>query len=386
MKILILGLVLLVFVLPSFAEDKLPVMPEASDLDINTFVANSRLVTNNVTNDPLLKFQIQVPNGYIVKPDNVLKNIEIDNHIFGEIFIAYGPPIEDMRPYIKIQSIELDRLISAKNWMVTKALEWGYTIRGIEVGENDDSFEAFYIRLDSFGRTEIIRARGFLHENRLILVEHILPISLWQDSKDKQIYTIKSFEFLNEYPIQSPEPISSFSYLDNFYFEYPESWHFQLKNMDNVNRLDVALKTTNINNFILAETNLTVISNRSLKDRIDQTVYPTNLADIVKKRISDVEELGYAPDPVLEEYKYELSFKEDFQATEVYPLRKKTSSVYITEDVNAISKEFWITVIKKSKEEGKNYIITMIAPSRKNNLNQWAIAVKAYEEMIESIR
>ena len=214
----------------------------------------------------------------------------------------------------------------------------------------------------------------------------MLPVALWEESRDVQFYTIKSFGFVNDYKITSPEKIINFGYLDNFYFEYPESWVFTNRELNNVNSINVSLKTSDTNNFIMAEVDITVVSSRSLKDRLDQIIYPFNLPEIIQERMTQLDKKGFVADPIMEQHTYELIFKETFQTTEVYPLRKKLSTVYVTEDKNPISKEFWLTVIKRPEEEGKNYVVSMIAPSRQINLSQWAISVKAYEEMIKSIR
>tara|TARA_B100001750_G_scaffold246448_1_gene268781 strand:- start:489 stop:1667 length:1179 start_codon:yes stop_codon:yes gene_type:complete len=373
---------------PILAESKLDPLPEPATLDINDFVGQSKLVTQEFENDASLNFQMQIPKSFIIRDQDKLKNIEKDGKIYGPIFTALGSSVGDTtRPYISVQAIELDRLISAKNWIITKSLEWGYTLRGIEEEDPEgNAFDAFYIRLDSSGNTEIVRARGFLHDTRLILVEFVLPVPLWEQGRDTQIFSIKSFEFLETFAISSPEEMNNFSYLDSFYLEYPTSWRLNRRDLGSVNTIDVNLKTTDSNNFMLAETDITVVSSKSLRDRADQMVYPFNLPKIIKDRMKVVNDMGFDIDPIMEQHDYKLSFTPEFQTTEVYPLRKKQSSVYVTDATSDVSREFWLTVLKRPEEEGKNYIITMIAPSRTVNLYQWAIAVKAYEHMITSIR
>lgn len=368
------------------ATSELQPLPEVKSLDVNTFVENSKLVSKKFNVDEGLNFQIQVPNDFTVKSDELLKNIDKNGHVFGEVFYAFGPAIETGRPYIKVETTELDRWISAKNWLITKSLEWGYTLRGIEGDEDGNQYEAFYIRLDQYGNTEVVRGLGFLNEDRLVIVEYVIPVALWDVERDKQLYTIKSFEFLNKYDVRAPEVIKEFSYLDTFYFKYPDSWVFLKRDNNDVNSLDVNLKTTDKNGFVFAEADITVVSSKSLKDRVDQTVYPFNLPDVIEDRIKRIDRLGFDTDKIMEQHEYKLSFNEDFQTTEVYPLRKKVSSVYVSEDKNPVTKEFWLTVLKRPKAEGKNYVISMIAPSRQVNLTQWAYAVKAYEEMIKSIK
>jgi hypothetical protein len=87
----------------------------------------------------------------------------------------------------------------------------------------------------------------------------------------------------------------------------------------------------------------------------------------------------------MERREYDVAVPYALQLTEVYPLRRKLSD-YQTHRQAPISHEFWITVIKGSEETGKNYIISMLIPARKDNIDQWSYAVKAYELILESIR
>lgn len=361
-------------------------MPGVASMNINDFVAQSQLITKTFEDNSLLDFQIQVPNEFTIKSDDTLKNITKRNTIYGEIFSAIGPSTGAGRPYINIESIELDRLISAKNWMVTRALEWAYTLRAIESKDDqDNSYEAFYIRLDKMGNTEVVRAKGFRHQNRLVLVEYVLPVSAWNSDRDKQLYTINSFEFLNDYSVRSPEQMLDYNFAESFYMQYPRSWVFRKLDSNAANRLDLNLKTADINGFVMADADFTMVSERSLTDRSDEMVYPLELPHLIRQRTEAIENMGYEADPLMEQRTVPVSFESTLNTTEVYPLRKKLDTIYVTEEKNPISKELWLTVIRRP-EDGKSYVISMVAPSRKIRLPQWAIAIESYQEMIKSIQ
>jgi hypothetical protein len=384
--IMIRILFLMFFAFPVMAQDKLEKLPDVETLDINTFVSNAQKIEKTYKEDTSLDFVMEIPKNFIVVANDKLKNNVKGDLLYGEIFNAYGPAIEDVIPYISMRSIELKRLISAKNWFVSEVLNRGYTLRGFETDDREETFDAFYIRLDNVGRTEIVRGRGFLNENRLVLVEYVIPTLLWQSDRDVQIFAMKSFEFAKKYKISSPEKMMQYTYLDSFYTEFPNSWAFDIDIGDAVNRLDINLKTTDRDRFIFSTADVTVVSSRSLKDRLDKKIYPVGLPDVIKERQSAIALLKYEADNVLERPKLEVGFETLLNVTEVYPLRKKMSENYVAYGKNPIMREFWMTVIRTPKDNGKNYVFSMVMPPRGTNIEKWALSVATYRHMIESLR
>lgn len=361
-------------------------LPEVKSMDINTFVSQAQLIEKKFSDDFGLSFKMEIPSNFIIRDDNVLKNKLSDNLLIGEIFNAYGPAIQDVRPYITIQSIKPDRLISAKNWFVVNVLKFGYTLRGIESDKKGDRYDAFYVRLDMNGNTEIVRELGFLNGNRIVTVAYVLPILLWETDRDKQIFSIKSFEFLNEVVVQPSEAMSNYSYLDGFSMQYPKSWILQKPNTDSVNALSLSLATADINQFLIANIDVTLVSSKSLRDRIDQSIYETDLPSLIRQTQQKIDDSGYMRGDVIERHEYSLNMPVSMQLTEVYPLSKKQQDVFVSDSKNEVTRELWLTVIQAPEYNGRNYLISMVTPSRSINLYDWAISVKAYETIIESIR
>ena len=371
---------------PVVAQDKLEKLPEVHALDINTFVSNAQKIEKTYEDNASLNFSIEIPKNFIVVDDDKLKNKIENDRLYGEIFNAYGPAIQDVRPYVSVRSIELDRLISAKNWFVSMVLKMGHTLRSIENDVLGNNFEAFYIRLDNQGRTEIVRGRGFRHENRLVMVEYIIPTLLWQSDRDIQIFAIKSFEFLNKYEVIAPEKITKYSYLDSLYTEFPQSWRFEANIGETINRVDFNLKATDINKFIFATADATIVNSKSLKDRLDKRVYPVGLPDIIKARQDQISEKGYEAGDVLERPEIKVGFDTTLNVTEVYPLKKKKSDNYVAYNENPTVREFWMTVIRTPNDNGKNYVFSMIMPPRATDIEKWALSVATYKHMIETLR
>jgi len=114
-------------------------------------------------------------------------------------------------------------------------------------------------------------------------------------------------------------------------------------------------------------------------------IYPTHIPNIINERKGNILAQGFLIGDVMERLSFDLGIESQLQVTEVYPLRKKLTD-YVTHREAPISHEFWITAIKGTEESGKSYIVSMMVPSRQDNLDNWALATKAYQEMIESIR
>ena len=385
-SLFLLSLIIFLHPMQGIASDKLQPLPEVQSLDINTFVAQAQMVEKDYTEDLGLSFKMQIPSNFTIRENNLLKNSLVNERLYGEVFNAYGPALGDVRPYVSVQSIKPDRLISAKNWFLANILKHGYTLRGIESDEKGNKYDAFYVRFDTIGNTEIIRELGYLHQNRIVTAAYVLPIALWESDRDKQIFSIKSFEFRNETEIKPSENLLDYSYLESFSIQYPKSWLLKDFESDAVNALSMNLLTVDINGFLIASIDLSLVSSRSLRDRIDQSIYETNLPSLIRQRQKKIDDEGFAAGDVMERHNYDLNVPAAMQITEVYPLRKQEQEVFVNEEQNPVTKEFWLTVIQTPKDNGKNYVLSMIAPSRTLNLYEWAISVKAYETIIESIR
>jgi len=104
--------------------------------------------------------------------------------------------------------------------------------------------------------------------------------------------------------------------------------------------------------------------------------------EIIKQ---NTEDKGFVIEDPLEAHRFKNNFITQFAAVEVYPLRREMNSVFVVEEQNPISHELWLAVIRTPKDIGKNYIFSMIAPSREKNYSQWAYATDAFRFIVESV-
>jgi hypothetical protein len=374
---------IVLFSFPLHAFDKLP---EVQSMTMEGFEEQSIIITKEYEDDIDLNFTIHVPTNFIEKPFDRLKNENNRGNLLGEVFYAYGPAVGDIRPYVSVQSVIVKRAISAENWFKNEVLNNNFTVRGFDASK-DNMFDAFYVRLDDFGRTEIVRSKGMLNKDRMVVVEYAIPMELWNVSSDQQILTVQSFEFLKDYGVKIPEGLHIYSFLDSFQFQYPKSWRFVEAKTSAVNQIDVSLLTVDVHNFVFGHMDITTISEQSLKDRIDKTVYPIDIAQIVNDMKDKlVSEKKFETANVIERRDYDLNFDTTLSLTEVYALRKKKADTYVIERQNEATRELWLSVIKSDKFNKQNYILAMNIPSRDKNFYQWAVSVEAYETVLETLR
>ena len=89
---------------------------------------------------------------------------------------------------------------------------------------------------------------------------------------------------------------------------------------------------------------------------------------------------------LLETRQFNISSDAEYQVTEIYPLRRKQSSVFVNQGPKPVTHEFWLTLIKGADNGDKNYVVSMIAPSRSENFYNWALAERAYKIVVESLK
>jgi hypothetical protein len=379
-------LVLSVFFSPAMAQsNRLSSLPDVQSLNLQTYASQSTRVEKIYKDDDFITFTVDLPNSFKEQDMSTLKQYKDGERLYGEVYRANGIILQDVYPYFSLKTYPLKRVISAKNWFIGNILKQGHTLRAIKSDKKGDNFEALYVRFDELGNTEIVRTKGYLKGPRVIMAEYVLPTLLWNERRDYQTYAIKSFSLKGRSDNQRAEPVNTYKFLETFTFQYPISWRMVTEKKDLENRIDVSLLTADDLRVVFANLDITLTSDQSLKDDLDRSRYETELPQIVTNRKQAVLDQGYLIDDVMERREYDVAVPYALQLTEVYPLRRKLSD-YQTHRQAPISHEFWITVIKGSEETGKNYIISMLIPARKDNIDQWSYAVKAYELILESIR
>lgn len=360
-------------------------LPDVQSLPLQTYAAESRKIEKTFSDDPFVAFTMDLPTVFKEQNADSLKQYQEEERLYGELYRANGEIFEDVYPYFSLKAYPLSRYISAKNWFVAELLSKGHTLRAIETSKDQDQFEALYVRFDELGNTEIVRVKGYLKGRRILMAEYVVPTRLWSAQQDYQTYAIKSFAMKGRSDNQKPEELNTFKFLEMFSFKYPVSWRIVEEQKDLENRVDVSLLTADDLRVVFAHLDITLASDQSLRDSLDRSRYDMKLPQIIMDRKRAVLDKGYLIDDVMERRTYDVSVLHDLQLTEVYPLRRKISD-YQTHRQAPVSHEFWVTAIKGTEETGKNYIVSMLIPSRQSNIYQWAYAVKVYELMLTSIR
>jgi|GEM_PF-1660391 len=363
-------------------------LPVFETLDVQTFTAQSSEIIKEVIEDPLLNYRINLQNDYTQKPYDTLKNETHDGRLYGTVFEAYGPSTAgNGRPHIRLISEKIDRAIAIDHWLKIRALDNQYTLRSYELGETGQDYDAFYVRLDDLGQSEAVRERGFLNENRIVRFEFSIPIKMWNQQKDIQIHTVKSFAFLNKYDVLIPEGEERYSFLGSLSLNHPKSWRFSKIESNHVNEAKASFVTADYHNFIFGKIEVATTSETSLSDAIDQTIYPVDLPHIIDDIKMTLLKNGiYETSKLIERVEVPLAFETNLNITEVYAIRKSNSDDYLFDQEKRITHELWLSVIKSNKDNKQQYVVGMLIPSRDVNFKQWALGSYAYKSMVNSLK
>lgn len=381
MRIKLFALFLLIFGFTNtgFSQDLLINQEKASLLSI--------MKQANVTFDhnSALNFSLDIPQNFRIVPKDRLRALDMGERFFGEVFEAYGPAIElGLRPYIKVISVGVLRIVSPEKWFQIEVLNKGNALRDLNVISNNE-IRVSYVRLGTAGYEEIVSARIFHHQNRLVIVEYSVPAKMFDTQEAIQKFSVDSFRFQNDYQIMAKEEVRSFV-VEGLNIEYPQSWRFKLNKTDAINRQEFEIEAIDRDQFIFANVNGVLIANRSLRDRLDRTFYLVNLKEELITERQRIKGLGFIIEDPMEAHRYDNKFETNFSVVEVYPMRRALNSAFVVEQQNEISHELWLVAIRTPKDIGKNYIFTMVTPSREQNYTQWAYAVDGLKYIVESLR
>lgn len=364
--------------MPDIATAQLKPLPELQKLTADEFVRTTQEVQKDFEEDRRLKFQFQILKEWQEEDFINLKNLNRRDRLFGPVTEFKEPATGGVRAYFRVTSEEIDREISARNWLVTYVLDHGHTLRSLEE-RGPESFETMYVAYsgrDAFA----VRAYGQRMGPRMILAEYAVPLDKWEQMMDYQTLTIKSFKITSD-DKETIEERRYYAYLQAIELSYPKSWRLDNEQTSVENKLHFELINTVDGEAVLGQIAVDVISTRSVKDLENITIFQFDpIAEI--KAVRDRYERKYKVTGLLEKKKYDLPEEVKFQATDVYALEPIVTIYDSNEDVPD-THELWFTVIS----HGTRYIsVALLTPARDQDLYNWAINTEAYRRVIETIK
>lgn len=320
--------------------------------------------------DPYLDFTMMVPNNWVARGDDQLKNLKTSNRLFGYLAWYDAPGEGDKaRPYLTVRSVSLDYELSAKSWLIGHIFDNAYSLRALRERSLND-VEAVYVTHDKLV-TYTTWARAYMMGPRVLLFEYHVPNPIWEKGRDAQYWTMSTLK-VEKKDNARIEKLRAFAFLDVATFQYPESWELFRNIIKSPDFFRVALFNASLN-----ATPSTQI-----------TVQATRLGGGIKPEFMAAQEQDYLTkqnvvlnDPLPAPNFIPPNATVANQKVQVFKLADKPRTY--DEEVNpTINKEYWLTVFEK---DGVAYQISMFVPARDAIYKDWARGTRAYQIIIGTV-
>lgn len=270
------------------------------------------------------------------------------------------------RSHLLVEAQEVTYEISAQNWFVNFIMINGLSLTAL-TEKSPREVEALYVQMDG-DKTFIVRTKVLFSGSKLIMVRYYLPQENYEEEKIQQAQVIASFTL--DAPSQDHiEKQATYGFLDQSYFNYPESWTLKEKNILSIERMSALL-------FQASKDDKKIVLDGHIKINVISRLLNTTMAQEIEKFRADLKIKDYSLGEMVEvlSYDYDPSIKGGkAQIYELVPVDK----------VNMKSYEFLVTVMQG---DDYYYITSMITPSREQDFYTWAQNMEAARIINESMR
>ncbi len=334
-----------------------------------------KVVENDPYNEPKISYTMRLPKDWT---DNAQKapisgtpgQSLLSGRVLGIMGRYIAAPKNLLRSYVIVEAQTLTYEISAQNWFVNFILGNGFSLTAL-TEKTSREVEALYVQVVK-DQTYVVRARVILNGSSLIIVRYYLPQENYEAEKAQQEQVITSFRLLlptNE----KIEKQGTYGFLDQSFFNYPESWTLKEKSILSVERMSALLYQARQENegkkkrFVLEGHIRIHVVSRLLNTTMQQEIenFRNNLKIPNYSVGKLIEEITYDYDPTIKTGK-----------AQVYTLVPNDT-------VNMQSYEFIVTIMEG---EDYYYITSMITPSRQEDFYTWAQNMEAAKIINESMR
>lgn len=351
--------------IPKPAEQKL--LPEA---DFNK--QTKKVIETEPYNEPQVGYSVRLPKNWTdnaqVAPifSNVGKSMLSDT-VLGIVGRYISAPRNLFRSYLTIEAQTLTYEVSAQNWFVNFTLNSGFSLTALEE-KNSREVEALYVQVIK-DQTYVVRSRVIMNGSSLIVVRYYLPQEIYEDEKAQQEQIVDSFTLLQP-TSERIEKQAQYGFLDQSYFNYPESWTLKEKSILSVERMSALLYQAT-----RAKGTLVVLDGH-IKILVVSRLLKTTLGQEIGKFREELKIPKYKVGNLIENVKYDHDPSIKSSSAQIYRL--------VPDDpVNMKEYEFLVNVM-----EGDDYyyITSMITPSRQEDFYTWAQNMEAAKIINESMR
>lgn len=334
-----------------------------------------KMVEDDPYNEAKASFSLRIPKSWT---DNVQKapvSAEAGTSMLNERVLSIvgryiSPPKNLLRSYLVVEAQILPYEISAQNWFVNFILSSGFSLSALtEKGPRE--VEALYVQMEK-DQTYVVRSRLILNGPDLILIRYYLPQENYEEERAQQEQVVSSFNLL----VPTNERIekqSTYEFLDQSYFNYPESWTLKDRSILSVERMSALLyqarqegEGSRARYILEGHIKVNVVS-RLLKTTLEQEV------ETFRKGLNIPE---YSIGKLIEEVKY------DYDPT----IKSGKAQIYALVPNNKVVMQQYEFLAAVLEGEDYFYIVSMISPSRQEDFYTWAQNMEAVKIVAESTR
>jgi len=345
----------------------LKTIPPLTKLDLPPqaeFEKQTKLIQYTPHNDKFLSYEMRLPESWIFNKDITNKSIDrsLSDRVLGTVARYTSPARQYLRSFFSVDVMELPNEIGARNWFINYVLSNGMSLEQVGT-EHHNEVEALYIEVQG-DITYVVRVKAIKNGPRMIFARHYLPQELYNEGYIEQAQIINSFHLIN-YEDTGVEPLRLHGFLDQTYFNYPESWQLKASNVKSINRMNALLFHSSTNNKLDGQMNI-YLTNKSLGEtRSEALNYYQD-----KFKIE-----GYTLDQYIGDVPVQYHSDMKFGLTQMYTLKPR--------NIDMIDYELWVSF---SESDGYYYIITLMTPARNADFYTWARNEAAFKIVLNNIR
>lgn len=308
--------------------------------------------------------------------------------IFKTLLRFVSPPRLEYRSEFRVRSIEINNLISLKNWFSLYTLQMGFSPEGI-TELSDNRMDAQYTLFED-GEPMVARSVVQRSGKKIILAEYLVHQDNYEVEKDLQIAAMADYHLLS--PERTlPVALNVYTFVDIAKFNYPESWLLYTPDLDTIDRMEASV--INVRGFISEDRK--DIQSHQLNGRIDVTMVSKFIGTTVEKEVTDIGAALKANGLILgdkiadlENVKvHNLVTSVDVKVYHIIPPANELVRYRQFSGDNMTNKkladyEYWFAVMET---KGRYYFIRLLTISRNEDLKAWAENTEVFRMLLASV-
>ncbi len=322
-------------------------------------------------NDPYLPYELRVPKDWTENVQAGVGDLKNDDKALSDTVLDIlgryiGQPKNLVRSYVVVEAMNLKYEVGLRDWFLNFILKNGFSLAAF--GEKSTKeLEAIYIQVID-DQTYSVRVRVMTNGPRLVMVRYYLPQDNIADERQQQAQVIASFKLVKP-STERIEKQLEYGFLDQSFFNYPESWTLQAKPIYSIERMTAKVYKK------MGEKEAETLDGQIKIDVISRLLN-TTLADETKAWREASKIKGYTIGKMIESipYTYDSSIKTGkTQAYELLPDNKATMKNY----------EFVVSIMQGNDFY---YIVSLITPARGQDFYIWSRNLEAFKIVNETLR